>query len=624
MKQTAAQILIDTLVDDWGVKHVFGLPGDGINGIMEALRQRRKDVQFVQVRHEEAAAFAACGYAKFTGGLGVCLATSGPGAIHLLNGLYDAKMDGASVLALTGQTYHDLIGTFYQQEVNLVQLFSDVAVYNHEVRSPADVDALANEAVKAALGRRGVAHICFPTDLQDEPPPPTWVRRGGAGHKAAGHTAATWVRPVPVAPDKALDEAASVIAEGKKITILIGSGALGAGDLVARMAERLDAAIVHAYLGKAVLPMTHPNHMGGCGLLGDRPGLLALEQCDTLLIVGSSFPYVDYYPKPGKARGIQIDLDPVRIGLRFPVEVGLPGDARATLERLLTKITDNRNGAEWLGQLQHEKADWEKVLRKMADDDGVPMRPQRVAAELDALLPERCILCGDSGTNTTFFARYLNVRDGMMASGSGNLATMASGFPYAIGASFAHPDRRAIAFVGDGGFTMLMGEMLTAVKYKLPLIVVMLRNDYLGQIRWEQMAFVGNPEFGVDLHNPHSFADWAQNCGGLGIRVERPDDLAGAFRQALANTTGPSLVECVVDPAEAPLPPITSAEQAVNMMKAIVRGQRNPVRIAVTMFRDKLTEMLVQGVGAIPGPDGAHDGDSDGDGHEGGNGHRSR
>jgi pyruvate dehydrogenase (quinone)/pyruvate oxidase len=293
------------------------------------------------------------------------------------------------------------------------------------------------------------------------------------------------------------------------------------------------------------------------------------------------------------------------------VEVGLPGDAKATLARLLRMLEPNVKGKDWLAQLRQEKADWEKVLRTKAEDDGVPMRPQRVAWELDKQLPDDAILCGDSGTNTTFYSRYLHVRGKMLASGSGNLATMASGFPYAIGASVAFPRRRAVAFVGDGGFTMLMGEMLTAVKYKLPLIVVMLRNDYLGQIRWEQMAFVGNPEFGVELHNPQSFADWATNCGALGIKVEQPGDLAAAFQRAFAKTDGPTLVECVIDPDEPPLPPITSTEQAVNTLKALVKGQRHPVRIAATMFREKLTEVLVQGIGAIPGPEGAK-GDGDG------------
>lgn len=609
MPQTAADVLISTLVDDWGVRHIFGLPGDGINGIMEALRERQGDVQFVQVRHEEAAAFAACAYAKFTGGLGVCLATSGPGAIHLLNGLYDAKMDGASVLALTGQTYHDLIGTFYQQEVNLVQLFSDVAVYNHEVRSTAQLDALANEACKAALWRRGVAHISFPTDLQYEPAPERWIQRGKAANKPMGHVGATWTRPLPVPPDAALESAAELLDSGSKVAIFVGSGALGAGREVLAASERLNAPIVHALLGKAVTSTDHPNQMGGIGLLGDRPGQLALEQCDTLLIVGTSMPYMNYYPTPGQARAVQVDIDPQRIGLRYPVEVGLPGDSRATLQALIPRLRENTAGAAWLDELRGERADWRKVLERRADSESVPMKPQRVARELNRQLPDKAILTGDSGTNTTYFARYLDIRPGMMASCSGNLATMAPGLPYAIGAQVAFPDRRAVAFVGDGGFSMLMAEMLTAVKYELPIVVCVLRNDYLGQIRWEQMAFVGNPEFGVKLHNPRSFAQWATNCGGLGIMVERPDGLEDAFRQAFANTRGPSLVECVVDADEAALPPKVTVEQGLNMMRALTRGQPNAVRIGLTLFRDKLDELLIQGVGAIPGPEGAARGD---------------
>jgi pyruvate dehydrogenase (quinone)/pyruvate oxidase len=302
---------------------------------------------------------------------------------------------------------------------------------------------------------------------------------------------------------------------------------------------------------------------------------------------------------------VQIDIDPTRIGLRYPVEVGLPGDSRATLVHLLERLQPNTAGAEWLAQLQREKADWRKVLEKKAEDDKVPLKPQRVAWELNRHLPDNAILCGDSGTNTTWFSRYLDVRPGMLASGSGNLATMASGFPYAIGAQVAFPERRAVAFVGDGAFTMLMGEMLTAVKYELPLVVVMIRNDYFGQIRWEQMAFVGNPEFGVALHNPRSFADWATNCGGQGFHVTRPEELEPAFRAAFQKTDGPTLVECVVDPDEAPLPPKIPAEHALNFMKAMARGQPNPVRIGLTMFRDKVDELLVQGIGKIPGPQGA-------------------
>ncbi|MGQ0563186.1 MAG: thiamine pyrophosphate-dependent enzyme [Gemmatimonadota bacterium] len=605
MGTKAAQILVDALVDDWGVRHVFGLPGDGINGIMEALRQRQKDIEFIQVRHEEAAAFAACGYAKFTGGLGVCLATSGPGAIHLLNGLYDAKMDGASVLALTGQTYHDLIGTFYQQEVDLVHLFSDVAVYNQEVRSAANVEGLIHEGIKAALSKRGVAHICFPISLQEEPQPDEKVQQGRDGKKSMGHVGATWTSPAPAPPLESLDRAAAVLNDGSRITLLVGSGALDGSQEVIATAERLNAPIVHAYLGKAVVPADHPNHMGGVGLLGDRAGMTALEDCDTLLIVGSSFPYMNYYPEPGQARAVQIDIDPERIGLRYPVEVGLPGDARTTLTQLFERLRPGVGDAEWLERLRNEHADWRKVLRKRAEDDSVPLRPQRVAWELNRHLPDDVILCGDSGTSTTWFSRYLDIRLGMKASGSGNLATMASALPYAIGAQLAFPERRAVAFTGDGAFSMLMAEVLTAVKYELPIVVVILRNDYLGQIRWEQMAFMGYPEYGVKLHNPRSFADWADNCGAQGLHVTQPAELAPAFRAAFEKMDGPTVIECVVDPNEPPLPAKTPPEQAINMAKAFARGQPNPVRIGLTLFRDKVEELMVQGVGPIPGPSGA-------------------
>ncbi|HEX2079879.1 MAG TPA: thiamine pyrophosphate-binding protein [Longimicrobium sp.] len=605
MNQTAADVLVEALIEDWGVRHVFSLPGDGINGIYEALRTRSDRITLIQVRHEETAAFAACAYAKFTGRLGVCLVTSGPGAIHLLNGLYDAKMDGASVLAITGQIYHDLIGTFYQQEVDLVQLFSGVAVYNHEIRSTAQVDAVVHEAAKAALSRRGVAHLCFPTDLQHEPAPGGRVAKGGAAKKPMGHVGAAWTAAEPVPPAEALDAAAEILNSGKRVAILAGRGALQAGEQLAAVAERLSAPVVLAYLGKAALPASHPNHMGGIGLLGDRPGQLALEQCDTLLIVGSSFPYLDYYPKPGSARAVQIDIEPERIGLRYPVEEALPGASAATLDALLPRLRPQGADTAWLESLRAERADWRKVLERRAQDDGVPLRPQRVAWELNRHLPDDAILCGDSGTSTTWFSRYLEVRPGMLASGSGNLASMASALPYAIGAQVAFPERRAVAFMGDGAFTMLMGDVLTAVKYRLPLVVVILRNDYLGQIRWEQMTFVGNPEFGVDLHNPRSFADWSINCGGAGFHVIRPEDLAPAFRAAFARTDGPTIVECVVDPDEPPLPPKTHTEHAINMVRAMAKGQPSSARIALTLFRDKVDEILVQGLGPVPGPLGA-------------------
>jgi thiamine pyrophosphate-dependent acetolactate synthase large subunit-like protein len=591
MARTAARLLIDLLVDEWGVRHIFSLPGDGINGIYEALRERQDDVQLVVVRHEEAAAFAACAYAKFTGRLGVCLATSGPGAIHLLNGLYDAKLDGASVLAITGQTYHDLIGTRYQQDVNLTALFSDVAIFNEEIRAPSHVESMTQMAVKSALWRRGVAHLNFPLDLQQMPVSDGLVSNGLGRHRAVGQSSATWSRPIVTAAPAALDAAASLLNDEKaKIAVLVGQGALGATAELLAVADRLAAPIVSAYLGKAVVPDDEPLAMGGVGLLGSRSGEAAIAQCDTLLIVGSSMPYLSYYPKPGSARCIQIDIDPVRIGLRYPADVGLPGDSRATLAALLPRLTGTHD-REWLQSLQTMRDEWRGFLADRASD-GPPLSAACVAAALNGVLPDDAILCGDSGTNTTFFARYLAVRPGMMASGSGTLATMASGLPYAIAAQIAYPARRAVALVGDGGFTMLMGEMLTAVKYRLPIVVVILRNDTFGQIKWEQIAFNGNPEFGISLHNPHSFAAWAENCGGRGWSITRAEDLGPALAAAFATTDRPCLIEAHVNPDEMPMPPSVTTEQARHFASALLKGQPHGGRLALTAFRDKLDELL--------------------------------
>jgi pyruvate dehydrogenase (quinone) len=591
MARTAARLLIDRLIDQWHVRHIFSLPGDGINGIYEAIRERRDDVRLIVVRHEETAAFAACGYNKFSGKLGVCLATSGPGAIHLLNGLYDAMLDGASVLAITGQTYHDLIGTHYQQDVNLTALFSDVAVFNQEIRAPSHVEPLVEEAVKSALGKRGVAHLTFPLDIQQEAvPDDREVGRGGARHRAVGQSSPAWSRPVIVPPDTEIDDAALVLNACDRVAILVGQGALHATDQVLAIAETMQSPIVHAYLGKAVVPSLHPHHMGGIGLLGDRAGQMTMDECDGLLIVGSSFPYLGFYPKLHQARCVQIDIEPARIGLRYPAEVGLVGDSRSTLTALRPRMTASRDD-DWLNHLRQEAERWRRVLADRASRPGTPMLAARVASELNRWLPDNAILCGDSGTNTTFFARYLDVRAGMMASGSGTLASMASALPYAIAAQVAYPNRRAVAFMGDGGFAMLMGDLLTAVKYRLPLVAVILRNDYYGQIRWEQMVFNGNPEFGVELHNPHSFAAWAENCGARGWQVTRPEGLAPAFEEAFAIRDQPCVIEAVVDPDELPIPPTVTPDEALHFAAAVVRGQPHGGRIALTAFRDKLEEV---------------------------------
>ena len=518
MADTAAEVLIETIIE-WGVDTVFGLPGDGINGIMESLRKRQDEIKFIQVRHEEAAAFMACAYAKYTGKLGCCLATSGPGGIHLLNGLYDAKMDQAPVLAITGQTFSDLKGSNFQQEVNMTQLFSDVAVYNQEVINPNQIQMLANEACRHALNHRGVAHITFPVDYQD-----VKVTKKTTLHKVAGSTNSQWSQPISTPPPSELQRAAQILNDAKKPVILVGRGALKAGAEIIELAEKLGAPIVKALLGKAVVPDDHPLTTGGLGLLGTTPSQNAMENCDALLMIGTSFPYMEFLPKPGEAIGIQIDDKADRIGLRYPMEVGLVGDSQPTVAALLPLI-ERKEDRSFLENAQSEMKDWWELMDTRAMRDETPIKPQRVAHELSKLADDDAIISGDSGTNTTWVARHFKIRGTQQFSCSGTLATMAPGLPYSIAAAVAFPERQSIAFVGDGGFTMLMCEFVTAVKYKLPITVVIIKNQTLGQIKWEQIVFLGNPEYGCELENI-DFAKFAEACGGLGFTVEKPEDIA--------------------------------------------------------------------------------------------------
>ena len=583
MGDTAADVLVEGMIA-WGVDTVFGLPGDGINGIMEALRQRQDRVRFIQVRHEEAAALMACAYAKYTGRLGCCLATSGPGGIHLLNGLYDAKMDQAPVLAITGQTYSDLKGSKFQQEVNMTLLFEDVTVYNQEVINPNQVAMLADEACRHALNHRGVAHITFPVDYQEKEP-----TGKGTMHKVEGHTTSRWAPAVVIPPEEELRRAASILNEAKKPIILVGQGALGATDEVIEIADKLGAPIVKALLGKAVVPDDHPLTTGGLGLLGTSPSQEAMEQSDTLLIIGSSFPYMEYLPRPDKAKGVQIDDKPDRIGLRFPVEVGLVGDAKPTVAAL-SRFVERKEDRKFLEQAQKGMQEWRELMRTRAMKDDVPIKPQRVAWELSELAADDAIISTDSGTITTWIARQFRIRGTQKFSCSGTLATMAGGLPYSIAAKIAFPERQSIAFVGDGGFAMLMMEFLTAVKYKLPIVVVIIKNNTLGQIKWEQIVFLGNPEYGCELHNP-DFAKYAEACGGLGFTVERPEEIRPTLEHAL-NSNKPSLVEVVVDPYEPPMPPKVTVKQALHFAEALAKGEPHGGRIALTLFRDKLNELL--------------------------------
>jgi pyruvate dehydrogenase (quinone) len=580
----AADMLIETLMD-WGVDTIFGLPGDGINGIMEALRVRREKVRFIQVRHEEAAAFMACAYAKYTGKLGVCLATSGPGGIHLLNGLYDAKLDGAPVLAITGMQFHDLIGTFTQQDVELDKTFMDVAYFNERVMGPTHVQNLADLACRTSLVYRTVSHICFPVDIQEME-----VKKSkGSKRNVPHHTSHEYARSARLPDPAELRQAADILNEGKKVAILAGQGARHATDELEQTADKLAAPIIKALLGKDCVPDDSPFTTGGIGLLGTKPSQEAMEDCDTLLIVGSSFPYIEFMPKPGQARAVQIELDPKRVGLRYPVEVGLVGDSASCLRELLPLLRrkDNR---KFLEQAQAGKKDWMETMMKQASRMEKPMKPQFLAHELGKRLRDDAIVSSDSGTITSWFARHIPARRGQMYSLSGNLATMAPGLPYTIAAQVAYPERQCIAFVGDGGFSMLMAEIATAVKYHLPIKVVVVKNDTLGQIKWEQMVFLGNPEYGCELQ-PIDFAEVAHACGAIGFALDEPKE-CGRVLDEFLNAPGPAVLQATVDQFTPPMPPKIDAEQALHFAESLARGEPNRGKIAATALSDKIRELI--------------------------------
>lgn len=582
---TGGDSLIDTLID-WGVDTIFGLPGDGINGIMESLRKRQDKIRFIQVRHEEAAAFMACGYAKFTGKLGVCLATSGPGGVHLLNGLYDAKFDGAPVLAITGMHYHDLLDTHSQQDIDLDLLFQDVAVYNARVMGPTHIHAVTNLAVNKALAFRGVAHITIPVDFQSEK---VDFKKDASKRNVKGHIERVDFRRKVNAPEGSLREAAELINNCKKPVILAGRGALGASEEVITLAEKIGAPIVKPLLGKAVVPDDHPLTTGGIGLLGTKPSQEAMEDCDLLLMVGTSFPYIEFYPDPGQAKAIQIDLDASRIGLRYPVDVALAGDSKVILSSLLPFVS-RREDRKFLEHAQKGMKEWRKTMLEIAQRNDVPIKPQVVAYEFGQRLPDNAIVCSDSGTNTTWWARHIPAKKGQMHTCSGTLATMACGLPYAIAAAVAFPDRPVYAFVGDGGFTMLMMEFLTCVKYKLNIKIVVVKNNLLGQIMWEQMVFLGNPEFACELQ-PLDFVKFAEACGGHGHNIRERHDCAEVLDTALAQP-GPVLIEAEVDPYEAPMPAKITFEQAKEFTKSLAKGTPNAKEIAITSAKTGFREMI--------------------------------
>ncbi|MEU5942985.1 thiamine pyrophosphate-dependent enzyme [Micromonospora sp. NPDC047548] len=586
MQEIVGESLARRLVE-WGVDTVFGLPGDGINGLMEGFRRQRERLTFVLVHHEEAAAFMATGYAKSTGRLGVCCATSGPGAIHLLNGLYDAKLDHMPVLAITGMQETSVLGAYYQQEVHTELLYQDVAAYNLMVTNPQQMPGVVDIAIRNALAKRTVAHLTFPNDVQvaaaDEDP----YRHVSPGVPPTSSPVLS--RPPVPASQPDLDRAAEVLNAGRKVAMLVGIGARGAREEVLAVAEALAAPIVKTLSAKMVVPDDHPLTTGGLGLLGTRPSEELMEECDTLLMVGTSFPYGKYLPSPGQARVVQIDIDASLIGMRLPVDAAVNADARLALRQLLPMLR-SRDDRSFLTRYQRERDAWRSDMIALQDPSRDPIAPQYLISCVDEMATDDAILTCDSGTIATWAARHWIIRGDREFYLSGNLATMAPGLPYAIAMQHAHPGRQVIAFVGDGGFAMLMAEFLTAVRHELPIKVIVNNNRSYGQILWEQIV-LGYPEYAVRHRQPEAdFSAWARACGAYGAKVTDPKALPGAIREALAHP-GPALVDCDVNPNEPPMPGKVKYEQAKYFTEAFLRGQPHKAATLATVARDKINEL---------------------------------
>jgi len=568
MSDTVGDFLVSRLAE-WGIRRIYGFPGDGINGILGALNRSDEDFEFIQVRHEEMAAFMACGHAKFTGEVGVCLATSGPGAIHLLNGLYDAKLDHQPVVAIVGQSARTAIGGSYQQEVDLTTLFKDVASeYVEVVMSPEAMRHIIDRAIRIARAERAPTCVIVPNDLQEMPYEKP-ARAHNTIHSGIGYAIA---RPIP--DEHELQRAADALNAGKKVAMLVGAGALNATAEVLDVADVLGAGIAKALLGKAALPDNLPFVTGSIGLLGTKPSYRMMMDCDTLLMVGSNFPYSEFLPKEGQARGVQIDIDARIVSIRYPMEVNLVGDSAATL-RLLRPLLKRKQDRDWRERIEKEVADWWKTLEERAMEDAHPINPQRVFWELSPRLPDNVILTCDSGSSANWYARDLKIRQGMMASLSGGLATMGPGVPYAIAAKFAHPDRPVIAMVGDGAFQMNgMNEVLTIGKYwkrwsDPRLVIMVLNNRDLNQVTWEERIMLGEGKTESTQSIPDfPYHSYAELLGLKGIFVNDPEKLGSAWDEALA-ADRPVLLECYTDPNVPPLPPHITLKDAKNFVSMI-------------------------------------------------------
>jgi pyruvate dehydrogenase (quinone) len=582
--QIASEALAQRLID-WGVDTVFGLPGDGINGIMEGLRRHKDKIRFVLVHHEEAAAFMAAAHAKATGKIGVCLATSGPGGIHLLNGLYDAKLDHAPVLAITGMQETSVLGTGYQQEVPLDRLYEDVAEYDMMISNPVQIPAITDLAIRTAYARRGVAHITIPNDIQvaDADADP-WQHVAPA---SAPKTAAVYLQPPGMPSEQELQRLADFLNEGKKIAILAGAGALHARDELLAVAEALGAPIVKTLPGKAAVPDDSPYTTGGIGLLGTKPSEDLMDEVDTLFLVGTNFPYTKHLPSG--VRAAQIEADSARAGARIPTELPVVGDAKQALRGLLP-LLKQRSDHTFLDKCQREMNAWREKMASLEDSGRDPIAPQYLMGVVNELATDDAVLTCDSGTIATWAARHWSIRGDRQFYLSGNLATMAPGLPYAIAVQHAYPDRQVIAFVGDGGFAMLMAEFLTAIQHRLPVKIVICNNNALGQILWEQMV-LGYPEHGVRYPDPFvDYAAFATANGAFGAKVTKPGELKSALRQALDHP-GPAIVDANVNPAEPPLPGKVEYEQAKKFALAFLRGQPQRATIATTLLKDRIQQL---------------------------------
>jgi pyruvate dehydrogenase (quinone) len=592
MAQTVSDFLLDRL-HAWGVRRIYGYPGDGINGLMGAMDRASDKLDFVQVRHEEMAAFNACAHAKWTGEVGVCVATSGPGAIHLLNGLYDAKLDHQPVVAIVGQQARAALGGNYQQEVDLSTLFKDVAhEYVHVASDPAQIRHLVDRAVRIALAERTVSCLIVPNDVQELDAVTAPPDEHGTVHSGIGYAA-----PRITPPTDELRRAADILNAGERVAMLVGQGALQATDEVIEVAELLGAGVAKALLGKAVLPDDLPFVTGAIGLLGTRPSWELMSECDTLLMVGSSFPYSEFLPEEGQARGVQIDIDGRMIGIRYPMDVNLVGDSAATLRELIP-LLERKADRSWRERIESSVRDWWQLMEDRAKQDADPINPQRLFWELSSRLPDNAILTSDSGSAANWYARDVKLRRGMMASLSGTLATMGPGVPYAIAAKFAHPERVAIALVGDGAMQMNgLLELITIGKYwerwsDPRLIVLVLQNGDLNQVTWEQRAQEGDPRFVGSQDVPaFPYARYAELLGLRGIRVEMPDRIGDAWDQALA-ADRPVVIDAITDPDVPPLPPHIELEHAKALTSALLKGDPDARGIVRQSFKHKVREFL--------------------------------